>query len=402
VIAPSVPTDTSLVRERVARLFLGSPSSGVPRVGAEVELFVIRPAGHAGPAAPAARADVEQALRLAPASLTQAGPISFEPGGQVELSLHPADGVSALLGRAGRALSRLTTATERSGLALVATGTDPLPGRLSWDLQIAGPRYSVMQAHFDRLGGQGRRMMRQTAALQVCVALPAGRAGIDAWLVLNRAAPVLAAAFADSPVIGGVVTGLASNRLGIWLETDRSRTGFGGDQLDAGDPVAAYTRFALEALAMPLPRPDGAPEHIQDTAGVDHHLSTLFPPVRPRGDYLEVRSIDALPWRWAQVAITLVSLLAHDATVRSMALECLGEAAPATDTWTRACRLGPRDAQLSSRACSLLELAARAAPRRAARRLDEYRERFPASFRCPGDDLAELLERTPEALATWV
>mgnify|MGYP000225654865 CR=1 FL=1 len=42
------------------------------------------------------------------------------------------------------------------------------------------------------------------------------------------------------------------------------------------------------------------------TDDLTYHLTTLFPPVRPRG-WLELRMIDGLPPEWWPVALTLVA-----------------------------------------------------------------------------------------------
>jgi glutamate--cysteine ligase len=76
------------------------------------------------------------------------------------------------------------------------------------------------------------------------------------------------------------------------------------------DPAAAWARSALRAPVICVHRPggcwdapprmtfadwiDGALPEPPTTADLDYHLSTLFPPVRPRG-YLEVRYLDAQP-----------------------------------------------------------------------------------------------------------
>jgi glutamate--cysteine ligase len=423
VIAARVPIFNSSVRDRVARLFEGSHTPTASRVGVEIEVFGIRPSG-AGPV-PVGRADLEPLLAHAP-GIAAAAATSFEPGGQLELSLRPARDALSLIERACATVQSVKGVAAGAGLATIACGTDPLPGRMDWDLQVDAPRYRVMQEHFDQLGGRGRRMMRQTAALQVCVEVPAGRHGVDAWVMLNRAGPAIAAAFCDSPVLEHTAADVVGNRLAVWLETDASRTGFDGSQVDAVDPVDAYTEFALDALAMPLDSRNGktAPpltprtlrtlrDRLQHPDGpgvpdVDHHLSTLFPPVRPRGDYLEVRFVDALPWRMAEVAILLLTLLAQDSEACAAALECTQPRESTLELWQRSCRRGPRDAQLAAQACALLDIAATAASRRgqhsrpAERLLRDYRERYPQSRRCPGDDLAALLARSPEALGTWM
>src|SRR5438874_13080078 len=101
-----------------------------------------------------------------------------------------------------------------------------------------------MQAHFDAIGPSGRRMMRQTAALQVCVDTGRGRIAWERWRLANLAGPALSAAFANSPIIQGEMTGCKSARSRIWQNVDPSRTGFAGLHIGA-DSEAAYIEFAL-------------------------------------------------------------------------------------------------------------------------------------------------------------
>ena len=113
--------------------------------------------------------------------------------------------------------------------------------------------------------------MRLTASTQVCLDWSPGAAGLEQWRLAQLAGPYLAAAFSTSPE--------SDSRLAIWLEVDPSRTAFDGRLLGA-DPVAAYADFAAGAARF---TPEG------------EHLSTLFPPVRPRGHYLEIRYLDVQP-----------------------------------------------------------------------------------------------------------
>ena len=65
------------------------------------------------------------------------------------------------------------------------------------------------------------------------------------------------------------------------------------------------------------------------------HLSTLFPPVRPRG-YLELRCLDALPDRWWPAVAALVTTLVDDPVAADEAAEAC---APVADAWHTAVRL---------------------------------------------------------------
>lgn len=69
---------------------------------------------------------------------------------------------------------------------------------------------------------------------------------------------------------------------------------------------------------------------------MDYHLTTLFPPVRPRR-WLEIRYLDALSDDlWPAVVFTLVSLL-DDARLSEIAWEATESVATA---WDQAARVG--------------------------------------------------------------
>ncbi|MEU4196249.1 glutamate-cysteine ligase family protein [Kribbella sp. NPDC026611] len=231
-------------------------------------------------------------VRAAAAGSSAAPYISFEPGGQLELSLPPAlDPV--------RELRALTADLRRhliaAGISLAPVPVDP---RLDVPLQLTAPRYVEMQRHFDRIGPAGRRMMRRTASTQVCLDWWPGSAGLEQWRVLNLAGPFLAAAFARP---GG--------RLSTWLEVDPARTGFDDRVLYGDDPVAAYIAFAAGAEVF--------------VDGPDGHVSTLFPPVRPRGSYLEVRFLDAQEPSDTECAVAVLTSLMYDDAHRRNVLRSL-------------------------------------------------------------------------------
>jgi glutamate--cysteine ligase len=163
------------------------------------------------------------------------------------------------------------------------------------------------------VGPDGRRMMRLTASLQISVDLLPGPAGREQWLVANLAGPPLAAAFANSPWRDGRPAGIPGARTRIWQGVDPSRTGYDGRHLDLVDPVGAYHAFAASAERFPIP----------EAARPSYHLSTLFPPVRPRGGYLELRYLDAQPVERLGEVIGTVSRLLYDARARRDALDLL-------------------------------------------------------------------------------
>ncbi len=86
---------------------------------------------------------------------------------------------------------------------------------------------------------------------------------------------------------------------------------------------------------------------------LDYHLTTMFPPVRPRG-YLEVRYLDAQPGGdWVLPLAMLTSLFAREETVDAAA----AIAEPAAERWVQAARDGLADPVIAAVVPRLVELA---------------------------------------------
>jgi glutamate--cysteine ligase len=135
------------------------------------------------------------------------------------------------------------------------------------------------------------------------------------------------------------------------------------------DPAASWARHVLDVPVICVRRPtgswqppiklsfadwiDGALPDPPTTEDLDYHVSTLFPPVRPRG-YLEVRYLDAQQGEgWIAPAALLVGLLAKESTVD----EVLDITAPAANRWLHAARYGLDDERIATAARGVVELA---------------------------------------------
>src|SRR5215472_3438997 len=259
-----------------------------------------------------------------PGVLPSGALLTTEPGGQLELSSLPADSLADCVRATAADLAALRAAAADAGLELAGVGLDPFrPPRRVLHL----PRYAAMEAYFDRGGPWGRQMMCATASVQVC--LDAGDDGDGQsgyrwrWRLLHAIGPVLVAAFANSPLREGRPTGWRSSRQQVWAYMDPGRTrpprphpGSNGHNGHGGDPRADWAAYALDAQVMCV-RDDGSADwtappgltlrdwvrgtaaddgqlRAPTTADLSYHLSTLFPPVRPRGHF-ELRMIDAQP-----------------------------------------------------------------------------------------------------------
>jgi glutamate--cysteine ligase len=282
--------------------------------------------------------------------------LTVEPGGQVEISSLPHPSLAALVASVDADLRHLTGLLATAGLRLGEHATDPYrpPRRL-----LRTPRYDAMADTFAARGPDGETMMCSTAAVQV--SLDAGEPDRVAarFAALHALGPVLIALFANSPYCAGQPTGWASSRMRSWLLMDQARSG--PVPADA-DPAVGWARYALAAPVMCVRQPGGSwhcPQGITfaDWIGgaldrpptyddLDYHLSTLFPPVRPRG-YVEVRYLDQQPpGEWHVPAAVLAALFADEAAVDAAREDC----APVDGRWIDAARYGLADPAIAAAA----------------------------------------------------
>jgi glutamate--cysteine ligase len=326
--------------------------------------------------------------------------VTVEPGGAVELSGPPAEGTLAAIDAMNRDQAVLRSAFADAGLGLVFLGADPLrpPKRIN-----PGARYRAMEQFFrsSRSGEAGAAMMTSTASIQVNV--DAGPQ--DRWAARVRLAhalgPMMIAVAANSPMLGGEFTGWVSTRQRVWGDMDSARCGpilgASGD-----DPGTDWARYALKAPVMLVHSPDAVAvthwvpfadwvdgrvllgDRRPTVADLEYHLTTLFPPVRPR-QWLEIRYLDSVPDAfWPAVVFTLVTLLDDPvaADIAAAAVE------PVATAWDTAARVGLRDNRLYAAANTCVAVAADKAPpelRDAMQRLVRSVEQG----RCPGDDFSD-------------
>ncbi|MCL8010044.1 ergothioneine biosynthesis glutamate--cysteine ligase EgtA [Streptomyces sp. AS02] len=396
--------------------------TGPPRtLGVEVEWLVHELRGPQLPVTPERLEAAYAALRTVP--LRSA--LTVEPGGQLELSSPPATSLMECIGTVSADLDAVRAVLRGHDLGLVGLGNDPWhsPRRF-----LREPRYDAMEACLDRAGPAGRAMMCTSASVQVCLDAgyeepgPLGHG--RRWWLAHQLGAVLVAAFANSPLAGREPTGWLSTRQLLWMEIGAGRAG--APPLD-GDPRAAWARHVLDSPVMCVRR-DGGPWDIPDGLSfrewtrsgaprtpthedLDYHLTTLFPPVRPRG-HLELRMIDAQPGEdgWI-VPLALTAALFDDAkaaetayrAVKPLAERALSLPAPHNPLWIDAARSGLADPELHEVALECFAAALEALPRLGATAevrdaVAAYHDRYVVRGRCPADDLLDELYGTDRTL----
>ncbi|THV26482.1 ergothioneine biosynthesis glutamate--cysteine ligase EgtA [Glycomyces paridis] len=400
--AQAPPLTEAAAAERVAATAFGP--SGPALVGAEVEWLVTSTADRRR------RADPEslKAVLGVRDALPRCTRLTFEPGGALELSTPPLAGVRACFDALEADRARVGAALGDEGYELLGLGLDPvrLPRRVLRD-----QRYQAMEELFDQDGRAGRWMMANTASVQVC--LDTGRdgpgpAGIAArWVLAHRLAPVLIAAFANSPLRRGAPSLWRSTRQHVWTAIDPTRARPVPHAHDPGrDPREDWARYALDARVMALRGPGrwtvprgltfrgwlrSATLRPPTADDLDYHLTTLFPPVRPRGAYLELRMIDAQPGPDWIVPVAVAAALFDDPAANAAAheaLEPLWRNATPGDLYLRAATAALLDAPIAAaaRACFEGARAAQTDPA-VAEAVDRFTESFVARGRTRADEL---------------
>jgi glutamate--cysteine ligase len=186
----------------------------------------------------------------------------------------------------------------------------------------------------------------------------------------------------------------------------------------AGDPVEEWLRYALDARLMMI---RATPERFVAVDGplgsepftfeawmerghelgwptlddFEYHLTTLFPPVRPRG-WLELRMLDALPDPWWRVGAAVTTALLEDSDLGALALEAVSAPPQGTgvaDHWRSAARHGLADPALRVAAQTIFPPALGALGRLGADlatvvAAGEFYDRFIARGLCPADEPA--------------
>ncbi|MGW0706393.1 ergothioneine biosynthesis glutamate--cysteine ligase EgtA [Streptomyces sp. NPDC002643] len=386
--------------------------TGPPRVlGVELEWHVHELREPRLPAPPARLAAAYAALRTLPL----ASALTVEPGGQLELSSAPAASLTECEESVSADLDAVRATLREAGLGISGFGHEPWNPPTRY---LREPRYDAMEVYLDRFGPEGRSMMCSSASVQVCLDAgyeePGPLGHERRWWMAHQLGAVLMAAFAHSPLARGRVTGWRSTRQALWAAMDPGRTT--APRLD-GDPRGAWARLVLDAPVMCIRSEEGpwgvpggmtfrewtrtdVPPSRED---LEYHLTTLFPPVRPRG-HIELRMIDAQPGEdgWL-VPLAVTTALFEDAeaaetayrTVKPLA-ERSGSLLPPRDPlWIAAARAGLADPELREAAAVCFAAAAEALPRLGASErvrgaVAEFIDRYVARGRCPADDLLDL------------
>ncbi|WP_082690350.1 ergothioneine biosynthesis glutamate--cysteine ligase EgtA [Mycobacterium sp. M26] len=331
--------------------------------------------------------------------------ITVEPGGAIELSGPPLDGPAPAIAALARDRDALRSVFEQAGLGLVLLGADPL--RKAQRIN-PGDRYQAMERFFiaTRTAGAGAAMMTSTASMQINLDAGPREGWADRVRLAHALGPTMVAISANSPLLAGKFTGWQSSRQRVWGQLDSARCGpilgASGD-----DPCTDWARYALKAPVMLVNTPQAVPltTHVPfadwadglvdldgrrpTTADLDYHLTTLFPPVRPRG-WLEIRYLDSVPDALWPALVFLLTTLLDDPQAADLAAEAVE---PVATAWDLAARVGLTDKRLYTAANRCVAAVADRAPAELSESMARLVHNVEAG-RSPADDIADRVIRS--------
>lgn len=348
--------------------------------------------------------------------------ISFEPGGQVEISTQPYPCLSDAVLGIENLQDTLEDVFKKQGWRLSQIGINPWHTVEQIGLQMNKQRYLAMDEYFTRISEYGRRMMRQTCTVQVCLDFgPSEETMAKRFFAAQLLSPFAAATFAYSNYVDGAFVEENCFRQKVWQNLDHSRTGvhfnFGKNRkfakmhFDKEACIDSYLQFALHGklpyvgnqymvpekdLTFMEWMKDGYQGLYPNEKDFETHLSLLFPEVRPRG-FLEIRSIDCQDRYWQIIPAAYYTGLLYDEYYLDRVLDLL---IPYKDrlseSFEKGC-FGLKDEKIRSVSQSIMELSLDGFSKlpscfrgaKSGKKFYQFAEHFTFQGRTPADDLRD-------------
>jgi glutamate--cysteine ligase len=241
-----------------------------------------------------------------------------------------------------------------------------------------------------------------TATAGVRVALEAGVEGDGPfglrrrWELAHAIAPVLAAAFANSPLRQGRPTGWRSARQALRRDLDPAPT--------SADPRRAWTALVLDSPVAGAGRTLRAwsrsgPGDRPTIDDLTRHLASLRSPVAARG-HLEMDVADRQPGNGWRVPLAVIAALLDDPYAATEAEAATRTLAGTPRLWERAARDALTDPALAAAARECFVAAYAALARHGVSRelrdaVADFTERYVLRGRCPADDVLDRATARP-------
>jgi glutamate--cysteine ligase len=238
-----------------------------------------------------------------------AGSITLEPGGQLELSGAPFPTTHATCREFRRHMGELREICEPLGIVWLSLGFHPF-ARLPELPRVPKFRYGIMEKYLPTRGSRGLDMMFRTCTVQANLDYSSEADAVRKLRVSLALQPITTAMFANSPCYEGRLGTRLSERADVWLHMDPDRTGLLPFAWDRDMSFQKYVEWALDAPMFLIKRGahvfpnthqtfrtfmrEGSEGQRATQGDWKTHLNTLFPEARLKNT-LEMRGADAQP-----------------------------------------------------------------------------------------------------------
>lgn len=241
--------------------------------------------------------------------------ITFEPGGQIEISLKPFVEVSEIKKAYDEVVEDIYSEMAPNQM-LASIGYHPKT-KIAELPMLPKNRYQMMFDYFKTHGAKSHNMMKGTAATQVSIDYHSEEDFVKKYRVAHFIAPVLASIFDSSPIFEGEVYDKENARIAIWEQTDPPRSKLVPGVLSTKFDFKAYVEYLLDVPPIFIIK-DGAEIYTKETSlrellgkhqftekELEHILSMVFPDVRVK-KFIEIRMADALPYPYGMAVVSMI------------------------------------------------------------------------------------------------
>jgi glutamate--cysteine ligase len=260
-------------------------------------------------------------------------------------------------------------------------------------------RLTVLPQATETVHPEGPAHALGTATAGIRVGLEAGLDGGGPlglrrrWELAHTLSPVLAAAFANSPLRHGRPAGWRSVRQALRRGL---RVRPGGDE-----PRDAWTAYVMDTPGSTgtTPRQTLRGGGRLTADDLNRHMASLRPPVAARG-HLELDVADRQPGNGWRIPAAVTAVLLDDARAAEEAAEATAHLAGEPALWERAARDALTDPVLAAAARDCFMAAYAALARQGVSRelrdaVAEFTERYVHRNRCPADDILDGVAARP-------
>lgn len=230
--------------------------------------------------------------------------VSFEPGGQVEISVRPISSVVEVQNEYNLIKNEIESGLNESQ-SLVSLGYHPL-SKIDDLEMLPKERYDFMYDYLHKQGNMARNMMKGTASTQVSIDYVSEDDFIVKYRVANFLSPFIARIFDCSPIFEGDIYNESNLRIKIWENTDIKRSKMPEGVLDTDFGYESYSKYIMNSAPIIMPENDTfvfkgdktlkelTKEKDFSMNELEHAMSMVFPDVRVK-NFIEIRVADALP-----------------------------------------------------------------------------------------------------------